>query len=251
MMIISVIIPTLNEATTLAACLPAALNDVEVIVADGGSQDRTTEVAAAKGYKVCVSAPGRGRQMNAGAGIASGEIFLFLHADTRLPEDFAVHVHRILAEPGIIAGAFLLRIESPLRQMRIIERVANWRSDRLQLPCGDQAIFLRAEQFRTIGGFPDLPILEDVELIRRLRKQGRIGIAPGPVVTSARRWVEKGLWKTTLLNQAYLAAYYLGVPPSRIHDWYYGGNGSRVRREEQTHKPGHVASSGWSPRHGS
>jgi len=247
---ISVIIPTLNEATTLASCLPAASNDIEVIVADGGSQDGTAEVAVAKGCKVCVSAPGRGRQMNAGAGVASGEIFLFLHADTRLPEDFAVHVHRILAGPGMIAGAFLLRVESPLRQIRIIERVANWRSDRLQLPFGDQAIFLRAEQFRTIGGFLDLPIMEDVELVRRLQKRGRIGIAPVPVVTSARRWVEKGLWKTTLLNQVFLAAYFLGVRPSRIHDWYYGGNGSRARREEQTHKAGHVGGSAWGVRHG-
>ncbi|MBI1955732.1 MAG: TIGR04283 family arsenosugar biosynthesis glycosyltransferase [Acidobacteria bacterium] len=248
---ISVIIPTLNEAATLAKCLPARSKDVEVIVVDGVSCDGTTEVAAAEGCKVCVSAPGRARQMNAGARIASGEIFLFLHADTRLPEDFALHVHGILSEPGIVTGAFLFRVDSPLRQMRIIERVANWRSHRLQMPFGDQAIFLRAYDFRAVGGFPDLPIMEDVELIRRLRKQGRIGIAPVPVVTSARRWVEKGLWKTTLLNQVLLAAYFLGVPPSRIRDWYYGGNGSRARREEQTHKAESVASSGWSPRHGS
>lgn len=248
---ISVIIPTLNEATTLAACLPAASNDVEVIVADGGSQDGTTEVAAAKGCKVCVSAPGRARQMNAGAAIASGDIFVFLHADTRLPEDFPVHVRDILSGPDFIAGAFRLQVDSPMREIRVIERLANWRAVRLQMPYGDQAIFLRAEDFQAVGGFPDLPIMEDVELIRRLRKRGRIRIVPVPVVTSARRWEEMGLWKTTFINQACFAAYYLGVPPSRIHDWYCGGNGSRVRREEQTDKARHVASSGWSPRHGS
>ncbi|OFV98723.1 MAG: hypothetical protein A3H94_05460 [Acidobacteria bacterium RIFCSPLOWO2_02_FULL_60_20] len=248
---ISVIIPTLNEAATLAKCLPARSKDVEVIVVDGVSCDGTTEVAAAEGCKVCVSAPGRARQMNAGAKIASGEIFLFLHADTRLPEDWPVYVHRTLSEPGIVAGAFRLKMDAPMRGLRMIERMANWRSACWQLPFGDQAIFLRADGFRAVGGFPEVPIMEDVELIRRLRKQGRIGIAPVPVVTSARRWVKKGVWKTTLLNQAYLAAYYLGVPPSRIHDWYYGGNGSRVRRKEQTHKAEPVASSGWSPRHGS
>jgi rSAM/selenodomain-associated transferase 2 len=247
---ISVIIPTLNEAANLTKCFPTDSQEVEVIVADGESQDGTAEMAAAQGWKVCVSHPGRGRQMNAGAKIASGEIFLFLHADTRLPEDFAAHIRRILALPGVSAGAFLLRVNSSQRQMRIIERVANWRSRRLQLPFGDQAIFLRAEQFWSVGGFPDLPIMEEVELIRRLRRHGRIGTAPVPVVTSARRWQKRGLWKTTLLNQVCLAAYYLGVSPVCIHGWYYGGNGSRVRRE-QTHKAEPVASSGWSPRHGS
>lgn len=244
-MTISIIIPTLNEASTLTQCLPARSKDVEVIVADGGSRDGTTEVAAAEGCRVCLSAPGRARQMNAGARIASGHIFLFLHADTRLPGTFAVHIRRILAEPGIIAGAFRLQVDSPMREIRVIERLANWRAVRLQMPYGDQAIFLRADDFRAVGGFADLPIMEDVELIRRLRKRGRIGIVPVPVATSARRWVEKGLWKTTFLNQTYLAAYYLGVPPSRIYDWYYGGNRPRVRREEQSHKAGHVGGSAW------
>jgi uncharacterized protein len=232
---ISVIIPALNEGAALAACLLAGSGSVEWILADGGSRDRTAEVAAAKGCLVCVSAPGRARQMNAGAGVASGEILLFLHADTRLPEDWAVHVQNILSEPGIIAGAFRLKIDAPIPGLRIIERVANWRSRRWHLPFGDQAIFLRADDFRAVGGFPDLPIMEDVELIRRLRRHGRIGIAAVPVVTSARRWQNRGLWKTTLLNQAYLAAYYLGVSPSRIHGWYYGGNGSRLRKEAQSY----------------
>lgn len=246
---ISIIIPTLNEATTLAACLPATSNDVEVIVADGGSQDGTTEVAVAKGCKVCVSASCRGRQMNAGAGIASGEIFLFLHADTRLPEDFAVHVRAILADRRNVAGAFRLQIDSPMLGIRLIERLANWRSVYRHMPYGDQAIFLKADIFRAIGRFPDLPIMEEVELVRRLKKRGQVGIAPVPVITSARRWVKKGLWKTTLLNQVYLAAYYLGVPPAHIHDWYHGENGSRVRREEANHTAGQITMSGWSPGH--
>ena len=247
---ISIIIPALNEAARLAACLPASSNDVEVIVADGGSRDGTPQAAEARGWRVCLSEPGRAKQMNAGAELASGEILLFLHADTRLPENFAVHVHRILANPDFIAGAFRLRIDSELRGIRAIETLANWRSIHWQMPYGDQAIFLRAERFRAIGGFPYLPIMEDVELIRRLRKQGRIGIAPVPAVTSARRWVEKGLWKTTLHNQAYLAAYYLGVPPSRIRDWYDGGKRSQVRWKEQSQKTGHMRENTWGVRHG-
>ncbi|MBI4463613.1 MAG: TIGR04283 family arsenosugar biosynthesis glycosyltransferase [Acidobacteria bacterium] len=221
-MTISIIIPTLNMASTLHACLPSASNDVEVIVADGGSRDGTTDLAMANGWRVCTSPPGRARQMNAGAAIAAGDIFLFLHADTRLPEDFADHVCAILAEPNNIAGAFRLQIASAMRGIRLIERLANWRSVRWQMPYGDQALFLRAKDFEAVGGFPDLPIMEDVELVRHLRKRGRIRIAPAPVLTSARRWEEMGVWKTTVINQTCVAAYYLGVSPTLIHGWYYG-----------------------------
>ena len=228
---ISVIIPTLNEATNLPTCLPARFKDVEVIVADGGSRDGTIDVAIAKGWRVCPSALGRAKQMNAGAGMASGDIFLFLHADTRLPEDFALHVRRILSKPDIIAGAFRLRIDAPMRKLRIMERLANWRSACLQMPYGDQAIFLRAEQFRAVGGFPDLPIMEDFEFVRRLRKRGRIATAPVPVITSSRRWEEKGVWRTTLINQICIVGYCLGVAPSRIHRWYDGNRGPSLREK--------------------
>ena len=217
--LISVIIPTLNEEENIAGCLgntQGALN-VERIVVDGGSRDRTVEIARSCGAKVLTSPTGRARQMNAGAEVASGDLFLFLHADTLLPKRFDGWVRQVLAQPGVAAGAFEFRLDATSRGLRIIEQVANWRSRRLQLPYGDQAIFIRSALFREIGGFPDLPIMEDFEFIRRLKRKGRILTLPRPAITSARRWRRRGLWKTTLINELVLVAYYLGISASRIH----------------------------------
>lgn len=222
--LISVIIPTLNEEENIAGCLgntQEALN-VERIVVDGGSGDRTVEIARSCGAKVLTSPTGRARQMNAGAGVASGDLFLFLHADTLLPERFDGWVREVLAQPGVAAGAFEFRLDATSRGLRIIEQVANWRSRRLQLPYGDQAIFIRSVLFREIGGFADLPIMEDFEFIRRLKRKGRILTLPWPAITSARRWRKRGLWKTTLINELVLVAYYLGISPSRIHHFARG-----------------------------
>ena len=219
--LISIIIPTLDEEENIAACLASTQNasHAERIVADGGSRDRTVEIALACGARVLTSPAGRARQMNAGAEAASGDLFLFLHADTRLPEDFAGCVREILARPGVAAGAFEFRLDLSSRGLQIIERVANWRSRRLQMPYGDQAIFIRSALFRETGGFPDLPIMEDFEFIRRLQKKGHILTAPYPAITSARRWRRLGLWKTTLVNELVVVAYYLGISPARIHNW--------------------------------
>jgi rSAM/selenodomain-associated transferase 2/rSAM/selenodomain-associated transferase 1 len=219
--LISVIIPTLNEEENIAGCLgntQGALK-VERIVVDGGSRDRTVEIARSCGAKVLTSPTGRARQMNAGAGVASGDLFLFLHADTLLPKRFDGWVRQVLAQPGVAAGAFEFRLDATSRGLRIIERVANWRSRRLQLPYGDQAIFIRSALFREIGGFPDLPIMEDFEFIRRLKRKGRIQIASIPAVTSARRWMRLGVWRTTFINQLIVIAYYLDISPSSVHRW--------------------------------
>lgn len=220
---ISIIIPTLNEIETLPLALHSTRQAVEVerIVVDGGSRDGTPDVAAAHQARVISFDSGRGRQMNAGAAAASGEVLLFLHADTRLPHGFDRHVRRLIQEPGVSAGAFRLHIDSAERSLRLIEFGANWRSRWMQAPYGDQAIFVRASLFRQIGGFPDIPIMEDFELVRRLRRRGRISLAPAFVTTSARRWRQLGVWRTTLLNQGAILAYYLGVEPSRIACWYY------------------------------
>jgi rSAM/selenodomain-associated transferase 2/rSAM/selenodomain-associated transferase 1 len=218
---ISIIIPTLNESTTIAQSLLSTRSgsDVDVTVVDAGSRDETVELAISCGAKVINSTPGRARQMNAGAAVATGDVLLFLHADTCLPEGFDSHVRRIMAEPCAAAGAFELSIDAPLRGLRIIERLANWRSRHLQLPYGDQAIFLRAGLFRDIGGFPEIPIMEDFELIRRLRRRGRIAIARVPAITSGRRWEELGMLRTTLINQGVLLAYHLGIARSHIARW--------------------------------
>ncbi|MFQ6079272.1 MAG: TIGR04283 family arsenosugar biosynthesis glycosyltransferase [Thermodesulfobacteriota bacterium] len=219
---ISIIIPTLNEAPNLPSTLASTQNalNLEVIVVDGGSTDETVNVARSWGAKVLSSSPGRARQMNAGAFRATGEVLLFLHGDTRLPRGYENHVREILARPGAVAGAFQLRVDGQVPGLRIMERLVNLRSRRLQFPYGDQAIFLRADQFREMGGFPDIPIMEDFELIRRLRRRGHIAIAPVPVLTSTRRWENLGIARTTLINYAIPLAYYLGVSPSQLARWY-------------------------------
>jgi rSAM/selenodomain-associated transferase 2 len=221
---ISIIIPTLNEASNLSATLASTRSaaDVEVIVVDGGSTDATVEVARPWGTEVLLSPPGRARQMNTGAARAMGEILLFLHGDTRLPRGFDRYVREILERPDAAAGAFRLHVDGRLPGLRIMERLVDVRSRRLQLPYGDQAIFLTADLFWDMGGFPEMPIMEDLELIRRLRRRGRIVIAPLPVLTSVRRWENLGMVRTTLINYAIPLAYYLGVSPSRLARWYHG-----------------------------
>ena len=218
---LSVIIPARNEEEQIGNVLRHALrtNAWEVIVVDGQSTDRTAEVARSFGVTLVPSPPGRGVQMNTGAATATGDVFLFLHADTLVPLNYDREVFGVLARPGVSAGAFELQIDTPKRSLRIIEKLVNWRSRFLQMPYGDQAIFLKRETFCCVGGFPALPVMEDFELVRRLRRLGRIEIAAAPVVTSARRWLNCGVWRTTLLNQVWIAAYYLGVPPRRIAAW--------------------------------
>lgn len=218
---ISVIVPALNEEAAIARAVDSAraAAGVEVIVADGGSRDRTVAVARERGAEVVVSRPGRAAQMNAGAERARGQVFLFLHADTTLPVGYDRAAARELGRPGTVAGAFRLAIDGRGRALRLIEGLVHWRSTALHTPYGDQALFLPAEVFRRVGGYPDLRIMEDLELTRRLRKLGRIGIVPEAVRTSARRWEERGVWRTTLVNQLCLAAYVAGVAPDRIADW--------------------------------
>ncbi|MDB9378275.1 TIGR04283 family arsenosugar biosynthesis glycosyltransferase [Nodularia sphaerocarpa] len=194
--------------------------NVELIVVDGGSQDDTVSIAQSLDVKVITSTPGRAAQMNAGARAASGDILLFLHADTRLPFGFDSMVRSALQQPKTIAGAFSLRIDADHWTLRWVEKGVNWRSHFWQMPYGDQAIFLTTEIFQKIGNFPDLPIMEDFELIRRLKRTGNITIIPVPVVTSARRWLKKGVFHTTLINQIVITAYFLGVSPERIRRWY-------------------------------
>ncbi len=219
---ISIIIPAINEAGNIkeAIATTQANPNIEVIVVDGGSSDDTVAIAQSLNVKVISSSPGRAVQMNAGAVAASGEILLFLHADTRLPTGFDEMICTALQQPGIVAGAFKLLIDASLLSLRWVEWGVNVRSHFYQMPYGDQAIFLTKEVFQQIGSFPELPIMEDFELMRRLKRIGRIVIISTPVVTSARRWLQKGVLKTTLLNQIVIIAYLLGVSPERICSWY-------------------------------
>ena len=162
--------------------------------------------------------------MNAGADAATGEILLFLHADTRLPEGFHEHVREILTRPGVSAGAFRLRIDAAgPRSLRLVEWGVNARSVWKQLPYGDQALFMHRETFCEVGEFPELPIMEDYDLAVRLRRCGRIEIAEAAVLTSVRRWERLGVLRTTLTNQAVVWAYRFGVSPGRLANWYSAG----------------------------
>lgn len=225
---ISIIVPTLNEADNIAACLESARTgqNVEVIVVDGGSRDATAERARAAGARLLRSRIPRAVQMNAGAAAATGEILLFLHADCRLPHDFDKQVRLLLQRPGVVAGAFQLQIDSGQPSMRIMERVAALRSRYLQKPYGDQAIFLSARIFHRSGGFPEIPIMEDFELVRRLARRGRIRLVDRPVRSSPRRWQRVGAWKTWWVNQLVVAGYYMGVSPRRLARLYRNAAGS-------------------------
>lgn len=219
---ISIIIPTLNEAENIRQAIASTQlsTNIEVIVVDGGSQDDTNKIAVDLNVTIISSVPGRAVQMNKGARLASGDILLFIHADTRLPPGFDVMIRTALQETGTVAGAFALRIDAEVASLRLVEWGVNMRSRFWQMPYGDQAIFLTKETFNTIGNFPELPFMEDFEIMRRLKRIGRITIIPVPIITSARRWLQKGIWKTTLINQIIIIAYLLGVPPQRLIRWY-------------------------------
>lgn len=219
---ISIVIPALDEAASLEETLgqlPRA-EDVEIIVVDAGSRDATVQIARQQGARVIQGVQGRAQQMNAGARAATGGLLLFLHADTRLPDGFDERVRQTLARPGVVAGAFELRIDGANGSLKIIQRAANWRSQHLQMPYGDQALFFPAAVFRDAGGFPDLPIMEDFELVRRLRRRGRIEIVTAAALTSGRRWRRLGPWRTTWINQLTILGYFLGVSPARLACWY-------------------------------
>jgi hypothetical protein len=219
---ISVVIPALNEAGQLGQTLSglAPGRDIEVIVADGGSTDATLEIARAAGARALALRAPRSLQMNAGAAAAAGDLLLFLHADTRLPGDFRHHIREASTRPGAAAGAFRLRIDAAGRGLRLIERAANWRARRLQMPYGDQALFMRRDIFWESGAYLPIPIMEDFELVRRLRRRGRIVLAAGSAATSARRWQRIGPMKTWLINQRVVIGYCLGVAPQRLAAWY-------------------------------
>lgn len=218
---ISVIIPTLNEEMMIEKTLRKIGGGVEIIVVDGGSSDRTVELARQAGSRVLMpEGKGRSNQINSGASMATGEILLFLHADTLVPEDYRERIIETLARPRAIAGAFELEIEGEEKSFRFVEKMVKWRSIFLSLPYGDQGIFLRAEVFREMGGFADLPIMEDFEFVKRLQRRGKILLVPRPVVTSGRRWRKLGVGKTTLINQLVILGYYLKVPPRTLARLY-------------------------------
>ncbi len=218
---LSIVIPTSNEEAQIHRILERTLAEkiTEVIVVDGGSTDKTREIASAYPVRVLRSTPGRANQMNTGAAAASSNTLLFLHADTLPQPGFAEEAINALRRPGVIAGAFDLAIDSDSAALRLIEKCVAWRSRKRRMPYGDQGLFLSRSTFEELGGFPEMPALEDYEFLRRLRRRGEIAIAPLSAVTSARRWRERGIWRTTALNQFCILAYRAGIPIKSIARW--------------------------------
>ena len=218
--LVSVIIPTCLEATTIQRCLSdLARNEgpLEVIVSDGGSSHETVERACAfPGVRVTHAARGRAAQLNHGAALARGDIFWFLHADSRPPPHAVQVIRSTLADRSVTAGAFRFASDSPRWPYRLIELGVRIRSEWLKVPYGDQGFFLRRSTFEALGGFPSVPIMEDLYFLRELRRRGKITVVKVPLPTSARRWERLGVLRTTWRNWKLVLSDWLGVSPTRL-----------------------------------
>jgi rSAM/selenodomain-associated transferase 2 len=222
---LSLIVPVLNEAEGITATLsrlqPLRDRGHEVIVVDGGSTDTTAERARRLADQVLVARKGRARQMNAGAAVASGDVLLFLHADTRLPGRARYAIEAALTHSSRVWGRFDVRIEGSPRMLKIVALMMNLRSRLSGIATGDQAIFVRREAFVAVGGYPDQPLMEDVELSKRLKRLAPPVCLAGPAVTSGRRWEIQGVWRTIFLMWQLRFAYWCGVSATRLAQRYH------------------------------
>jgi len=217
---VSVVIPTFNEAERIAATIDAAraAGCAEVIVADGGSSDETATVAASRGAMIIGGERIRARQLNRGANAAMHDTLVFLHADTILPAGAAAAIENALKTH--VFGGFQVEFLEP--GLSAVAKMINARTRLTGAPWGDQAQFTRRETFLRLGGYPDFPIMEDYELARRMKRAGKTILLPLTVRTSGRRFLKKGLVRTTAMNWLIITSYHLGVSPERLARWYRG-----------------------------
>ena len=231
-MTISVIIPTLNEERTIIATL-AHTDDLgfdELIVVDGGSLDQTpglvesyrlsTQSSALSPLRLVTAPPGRARQMNEGAKTSDGDVLLFLHADTQLPDDAKHIIETALADHRTLGGRFDVRFDSHSMWGTMISRMMNWRSRMSGIATGDQALFVRRSIFEQMGGFADMPLMEDIEFSCRLKQKGVTAALTATVTTSFRRWEQQGPVRTILLMWTLRFLYWIGISPSHLVKWY-------------------------------
>ncbi len=236
--LVSVVIPVLRDGAELERLLAELVSQplagsgagdgCEVIVVNGDEADPAIPLLRTRFAAVrwATAEPGRAQQMNAGARLASGAWLLFLHADTCPAPAWLDEIRRIDAEPRTVAGALRLTLRSRDWRARIVERGVAWRVRWMGLPYGDQGIFVRRSAFERIGGYRPLPLMEDVDLVRRLRRRGRMAFSRVPILASARRWEHDGWMRRTGLNLLLLLAYAAGVPPARLAHAYYGDRGA-------------------------
>ncbi|SDB26934.1 transferase 2, rSAM/selenodomain-associated [Desulfonatronum thiosulfatophilum] len=223
---LSIIIPVFREERQIRLLLEQleaqdGVQDWEILIADGDPERRTSAAVDDPDIVLVASDLGRARQMNAGAQRSRGEVLLFLHADTRLPPHVGRMIRRALANPAVVGGAFSLEIAPAGFGLRLIAAAANLRTRWTGVPYGDQAVFMRREPFEALGGYPDIPLMEDLELMRRIRqKSWRITLLAATVQTSGRRWAEEGVLWCSLRNWTIRLLYRFGVSPERLKRFY-------------------------------
>lgn len=220
---VSVIIPTLNEESQISECIRSVAASLpwEIIVVDGGSTDNTIQLAAETSARIFNSAPGRATQQNVGASFATGDLLVFLHADCRLPKDALQQILAVSqSQEGAIFGGFRQRIMGSGWRYRLLEIGNAARVHWLGIPYGDQAIFVSKPLFEAFGGFPDIPIMEDLQLMRDLRKSATPILLPGPLEVNARRWRKHGIVRQTLRNWLLVLAWARGVDPEELGKRY-------------------------------
>ena len=219
---ISIIIPVLDEASTIAATLDAVLrlHPYQIIVVDGGSTEETVKIAAGFSVRALASERGRARQMNHGAAHATGDALLFLHADTKLPDAAFTDIAAALEDPRCVGGRFDVDLEGEHWMLGVIGRMISYRSRATKVGTGDQGIFVRREVFSRMGGYPDIPLMEDIAFCRALKRRGDIACLSSRVVTSARRWEKDGVWRTIFRMWTLKLLYLGGVSPARLQQFY-------------------------------
>lgn len=221
---LSIVIPTLNEAAGIEQNIQRAweLRPHEVVVSDGQSQDGTGDLARSAGATVVTSARGRGRQLNAGARVATGDVLLFLHADCWLESPAASQIELALRDEAVVGGAFRQRIDHDRPVFRWLEWGNSLRVRWRRMPYGDQGIFVRRSAFEAVGGFAEVRLMEDVLLMREFRRRRwRIELLPGPIHVDPRRWLKHGVVRQTLRNWMLLAGLRLGISPDRLAEHYF------------------------------
>ena len=230
--LVTVVIPVLLDAEAVARVLVQipANADLEVVIVDGAQDPRLDAIAAGHRRTRVQRAPaGRGRQMNAGAASASGEWLLFLHADSVLPEGWSSAF--VSLDAAVVGGWFRFALDDAAWQARVIERLVAWRVRFLRLPYGDQGLFVRRRLFRSLGGFVEWPLLEDVAFARHLVRSGPVAELPLALKTSARRWRRDGWFRRSTMNLVIVALYFLGVSPTRLARWYLPAEPRTLNRE--------------------
>jgi rSAM/selenodomain-associated transferase 2 len=223
---ISVVVPSWRDTANLRVLLPALARSAavaEVIVVDASGDAEAERIALASGASfIPCSTPNRGVQMNLGAAASNGDAIVFQHCDTSLEDSHLEAIRNALADPRVAGGAFFRKFDGRHPRLMWLESVARFLTRHGGTLYGDQSIFVRRDVFERLGGFAEIPLMEDVEFSRRLRRAGKIAVLDPPVASSGRRHLEKGAWRTSIQNGLFIVLYNLGVSPHRLHRWYYG-----------------------------